>query len=74
MFSSHFFEISIAFVLKLYSLNVIKKLRIESRIESDRIESLRIELNCDVVLNFSKSVTRITEMLGQFFKFEKNEN
>ncbi len=37
MFTVHFLEISIAFVLKLYSLNVIKK--IENRIESLRIES-----------------------------------
>ncbi len=31
MFTVHFLEISIAFVLKLYSLNIIKKSRIESR-------------------------------------------
>ncbi len=41
MFTVHFFlEISIAFVLKLYSLNVIKKSRIESnRALANRIES-----------------------------------
>ncbi len=40
MFTVHFLEISIAFVLKLYSLNVIKKSRIESRAcESNRIRT-----------------------------------
>ncbi len=40
MFTVNFLEISITFVLKLYSLNVIKKSRIESRAcESNRIKS-----------------------------------
>ncbi len=42
MFTVHFLEISITFVLKLYSLNVIKKSRIESNRElanRNRIES-----------------------------------
>ncbi len=39
MFTVNFLEISIAFVLKLYSLNVIKKSRIESKACESKIKS-----------------------------------
>ncbi len=43
IFTDHFLEISIAFVLKLYSLNIIKK--IENLIESLRIKIASGHLN-----------------------------